>query len=144
VYFVTLSGFDTHFNQANTQANLLTVLSTGLAAFQKDLEAHGLDGQVATMTFSEFGRRPFENQSKGTDHGTAAPLFVMGSRIKAGLHGTPPSLDLPKNQDVAYSTDFRGIYATMLENWLGYPSEPVLGAKFATLPLIASPIVARA
>jgi uncharacterized protein (DUF1501 family) len=140
VYFVTLSGFDTHFNQAGTQANLLSVLSAGLAAFQQDLEAHGLDGQVATMTFSEFGRRPFENQSKGTDHGTAAPLFVMGSRLQAGLHGTAPSLDLPKNQDVAYSTDFRSVYATMLENWLGYPSAPVLGAKFATLPLIASPV----
>jgi len=63
----------------------------------------------------------------------------MGSGIKAGLHGTPPSLGLPKNQDVAYSTDFRGIYATMLEDWLGYPSQPVLGAKFTTLPLIAAP-----
>jgi len=137
VYFVTLTGFDTHYNQANTQANLLTNLSTGLAAFQKDLAAHRLDGQVTTMTFSEFGRRPFENESKGTDHGTAAPLFVMGSRIKGGLHGTPPSLDLPKNQDVTYSTDFRSVYATMLENWLGCPSEPVLGGKFANLPLIA-------
>jgi uncharacterized protein (DUF1501 family) len=142
VYFVTLSGFDTHFNQANTQANLLTVLSTGLAAFQSDLEAHRLDGQVATMTFSEFGRRPFENESKGTDHGTAAPLFVMGSGIKGGLHGTPPSLDLPKNQDVAYGTDFRSIYATMLEQWLGYPSEPVLGGRFPLLPLIAPPVAA--
>ncbi len=137
VYFVTLTGFDTHYNQAGTQANLLATLSTGLAAFQKDLAAHRLDGQVTTMTFSEFGRRPFENESKGTDHGTAAPLFVMGSRIKGGLHGTPPSLDLPKNQDVAYSTDFRSVYATMLENWLGYPAEPVLGGKFAPLPLIA-------
>jgi uncharacterized protein (DUF1501 family) len=140
VYYVTLSGFDTHFNQANTQANLLGILSNGLAAFQQDLEAHHLDGQVTTMTFSEFGRRPFENQSKGTDHGTAAPLFVMGSRIKGGLHGTPPSLNLPKNQDVAYSTDFRSVYATMLENWLGYPSQPVLGSKFETLPLFASPV----
>ena len=136
VYFVTLTGFDTHYNQAGTQANLLTTLSTGLAAFQKDLAAHQLDGQVTTMTFSEFGRRPFENESKGTDHGTAAPLFVMGSKLKAGLHGTPPSLDLPKNQDVTFSTDFRSVYATMLENWLGYPSEPVLGGKFATLPLL--------
>jgi uncharacterized protein (DUF1501 family) len=136
VYFVTLTGFDTHYNQAGTQANLLTTLSTGLASFQKDLAAHRLDGQVTTMTFSEFGRRPFENESKGTDHGTAAPLFVMGSRIKAGLHGTPPSLDLPKNQDVTFSTDFRSVYATMLEDWLGYPSEPVLGGKFAPLPLI--------
>ncbi len=137
VYFVTLTGFDTHYNQAGTQASLLATLSTGLASFQKDLAAHRLDDQVTTMTFSEFGRRPFENESRGTDHGTAAPLFVMGSRLKGGLHGMPPSLDLPKNQDVAYSTDFRSVYATMLENWLGYPSEPVLGGKFAPLPLFA-------
>ena len=137
VYFVTLTGFDTHYNQAGTQASLLATLSTGLASFQKDLAAHRLDDQVTTMTFSELGRRPFENESRGTDHGTAAPLFVMGSRLKGGLHGMPPSLDLPKNQDVAYSTDFRSVYATMLENWLGYPSEPVLGGKFAPLPLFA-------
>ena len=142
VYFVTLNGFDTHFNQAATQATLLSTLSAGLAAFQQDLEAHHLDDQVVTMTFSEFGRRPFENESKGTDHGTAAPLFVMGSGIVGGLHGNPPSLALPKNQDVAYSTDFRQIYATMLENWLGYPSLPVLGQKFETLPLISRPVVA--
>jgi len=136
VYFVSLNGFDTHVNQADTHANRLKTLSEGLAAFQHDLEAHKLDGQVMTMTFSEFGRRPSENESKGTDHGTAAPLFVMGSRVKGGLHGTPPALNLPKNQDVTYSTDFRSVYATMLENWLESPSEPVLNGKFATLPLV--------
>lgn len=136
VYFVTLTGFDTHFSQAETHARLLRLLSAGLSAFQKDLEAHRLDGQVTTMTFSEFGRRPFENESKGTDHGTAAPLFVMGSRVKAGLLGTPPSLDIPRNQDVAFSTDFRSLYATMLEDWLGSPSAPVLGGAFPKLPLV--------
>lgn len=137
VYYVTLTGFDTHYNQAPTQANLLTTLSTGLAAFQQDLTAHRLDGQVTTMTFSEFGRRPFENESKGTDHGTAAPLFVMGSGVRGGLHGTPPNLDVPKNQDVAFSTDFRSVYATMLDGWLGCPSGPVLGGTFPSLPLLA-------
>ena len=136
VYFVSLSGFDTHSNQANQQANLLATLSTGLAAFQKDLEAHHLDGQVATMTFSEFGRRPNENESRGTDHGTAAPLFVMGSRIKGGLHGTAPSLQLAPNQDLTFSTDFRNIYATMLDRWMACPSEAVLGGKFSALPII--------
>ncbi|MGH7995798.1 MAG: DUF1501 domain-containing protein [Opitutaceae bacterium] len=138
VYFVTLTGFDTHVNQLGTHTRLLEVLSAGLAAFQRDLEAHRLDGQVVTMTFSEFGRRPFENDSKGTDHGTAAPLFVMGSRVQAGLHGAAASLDIPRNQDVAYGTDFRSLYATMLESWLGYPSEPVLGAKFAPLPIFTA------
>jgi uncharacterized protein (DUF1501 family) len=137
VYFVSLSGFDTHANQLAQQANLLTQLSAGLAAFQKDLEAHKLDSQVTTMTFSEFGRRPSENESRGTDHGTAAPLFVMGSRVKGGLHGTPPSLKLQRNQDLTYTTDFRSVYATALERWLDCPSEPVLGGKFEALPIIA-------
>ncbi|MEO6874803.1 MAG: DUF1501 domain-containing protein [Opitutaceae bacterium] len=136
VYFVSLSGFDTHSNQANQQANLLTTLSEGLAAFQKDLQLHKLDGQVTTMTFSEFGRRPSENESRGTDHGTAAPLFVMGARVKGGLHGTAPDLNLAHNQDLTYTTDFRAVYATMLDRWLGCPSEPVLGAKFASLPIV--------
>lgn len=136
VYFVSLSGFDTHSNQANQQANLLTTLSDGLAAFQKDLELHKLDGQVTTMTFSEFGRRPSENESRGTDHGTAAPLFVMGSRVKGGLHGTAPALNLAPNQDLTFTTDFRSVYATMLGRWLDCPSEPVLGGKFAPLGIV--------
>jgi uncharacterized protein (DUF1501 family) len=136
VYFVSLSGFDTHSNQMGQQANLLGQLSDGLAAFQKDLEAHQLADQVTTMTFSEFGRRPSENESKGTDHGTAAPLFVMGARVKGGLHGTPPSLKLERNQDLAFSTDFRRVYATALERWLNCPAEPVLGRKFDLLPIV--------
>ena len=136
VYFVSLSGFDTHGNQLGQQANLLTQLSDGLAAFQKDLEAHSLDGQVMTMTFSEFGRRPNENESRGTDHGTAAPLFVLGSRVKGGLHGTAPSLKLEKNQDLTFSTDFRQVYATALDAWLDCPSEAVLGGKFDRLAIV--------
>ncbi|HZT22808.1 MAG TPA: DUF1501 domain-containing protein, partial [Verrucomicrobiae bacterium] len=136
VYFVSLSGFDTHANQLNTQANLLKVLSEGLAAFQKDLEAHKLDQQVLTMTFSEFGRRASENGNKGTDHGTAAPLFVMGSRLKAGLHGSAPVLDLPKNQDITFSTDFRQVYATVLDRWLDCPDVAVLGKNYEPLAFI--------
>ena len=136
VYFVSLSGFDTHSNQLNQQANLLTQLSDGLGSFQKDLEAHRLDGQVTTMTFSEFGRRPSENESRGTDHGTAAPLFMLGSSVKGGLHGTAPSLKLERKQDLSFSTDFRSVYATALDSWLKCPSEPVLGGKFASLPII--------
>jgi uncharacterized protein (DUF1501 family) len=138
VYFVSLNGFDTHFNQLGTQANLLKTLGEGLAAFQKDLEAHHLDGQVTTMTFSEFGRRASENDSKGTDHGTASPLFVLGSRVRGGLHGTAPDLNLPKNRDLTFTTDFRSVYATMLESWLGAPSSPVLGGRFPLLPIIAA------
>lgn len=136
VYFVSLSGFDTHSNQLTQQANLLTQLSEGLAAFQRDLEAHKLDSQVATMTFSEFGRRPSENESRGTDHGTAAPLFVMGSRVKGGLHGTAPMLNLQRNQDLTFSTDFRQVYATALDRWLDCPSTAILGKKFPPLSIV--------
>lgn len=136
VYFVSLSGFDTHTNQIIQQANLLTQLSDGLAAFQKDLESHQLDGQVVTMTFSEFGRRPSENDSHGTDHGTAAPLFVMGSRVKAGLHGTAPSLKLKHNEDLTFSTDFRQVYGTVLDRWLGCPAKAVLGEELAAIDFV--------
>ncbi|CAM2831111.1 DUF1501 domain-containing protein [Rariglobus hedericola] len=136
VYFVSLGGFDTHSNQTNNHANLLKTLSEGLAAFQKDLVARKLDSQVLTMTFSEFGRRPNENESRGTDHGTAAPLFVMGSQIKGSLHGTPPSLALQKNKDLEFSTDFRQVYATVLDKWFSCPTDQVLGKTYAPLPFI--------
>ncbi|MEO7599119.1 MAG: DUF1501 domain-containing protein [Opitutus sp.] len=127
VYFVSLGGFDTHGNQARQHGALLKTLSEGLGAFQSDLKAHGLADQVTTMTFSEFGRRPSENESRGTDHGTAAPLFVMGARVRGGLHGTPPSLRLQRNQDMTFSTDFRQVYATLLDQWMECPAASVLG-----------------
>ncbi len=136
IYYVSLGGFDTHSNQANQHANLLRNLSESLAAFQQDLEAHKLDGQVLTMTFSEFGRRPSENESRGTDHGTAAPLFVMGSRVKSGLHGRAPSLEVERNQDLQFSTDFRQVYATVLDRWLGGRSGEVLGRQFSALDFV--------
>jgi uncharacterized protein (DUF1501 family) len=135
VYYVSLTGFDTHHNQLGTHANLLKNLSEGLAAFQHDLDSKHLDGQVLTMTFSEFGRRPSENQSRGTDHGTAAPLFVLGSRVKPGLHGQAPSLALEPNQDMQHSTDFRQVYSTLLDQWLGCPPTTVLGPSFPNLDL---------
>jgi uncharacterized protein (DUF1501 family) len=136
VYFVTLSGFDTHSGRLAQHANLLTQLSDALAAFQRDLEAHKLDNQVTTMTFSEFGRRPSENESRGTDHGTAAPLFVMGSKVKGGLHGTPPSLKLERNQDLVFTTDFRSVYATVVDRWLGCPPESVVAPGFEPLAFL--------
>ena len=136
VYYVSLGGFDTHNNQLNTHAGLLKTLSESLAAFQADLESKQLDGQVLTMTFSEFGRRPSENESRGTDHGTAAPLFVMGSRLKPGLHGSAPSLDVARNQDLQYSTDFRAVYSTVLDRWLGCKSSAILGKDYQPLGFI--------
>lgn len=136
VYFVSLGGFDTHSNQLGNHGNLLGQLSDALHAFQKDLEGHKLDKQVTTMTFSEFGRRPSENDSAGTDHGTAAPLFVVGSNVKGGMYGTAPSLNIKKNQDIDFSTDFRQVYSTMLEKWMNCPSDAVLGKKYNNLPII--------
>jgi uncharacterized protein (DUF1501 family) len=133
VYFVSLGGFDTHANQAASHPNLLRTLGDAMTAFQRDLEAHRLDGQVMTMTFSEFGRRAAENESRGTDHGTAAPLFVMGKGVKAGLYGTPPVLDMPANEDPEFSTDFRQVYATVLDGWLGCSHTQILGREFRSL-----------
>jgi uncharacterized protein (DUF1501 family) len=133
VYFVSLGGFDTHAGQLNAHANLLRQLSEGLAAFQKDLTARKLDDQVLTMTFSEFGRRPNENESAGTDHGTAAPLFVMGRQIHGALHGTAPSLQVGKNADLEFTTDFRSVYATVLDRWLDTPADQILGARHERL-----------
>lgn len=136
VYFATLGGFDTHSNQAGNHANLLRTLSAGLAAFQKDLENRQLADQVVTLTFSEFGRRPDENDSGGTDHGTAAPLFVMGSKIKGGLIGSAPQLETRGRGGVAFSTDFRQVYSTILERWLDCPSTPILGRPFEQVPFL--------
>jgi uncharacterized protein (DUF1501 family) len=133
VYFVSLGGFDTHANQANAHSNLLRQLSEGLAAFQADLVARHLDDQVLTMTFSEFGRRPVENESRGTDHGTAAPLFVMGRDIAGPLHGAPPDLRVEKNADIRFGTDFRSVYATVLDRWLETPADAILGAHHERL-----------
>jgi uncharacterized protein (DUF1501 family) len=136
VYFVSLGSFDTHVNQLGRQDQLLQTLGDGLAAFQKDLEAHGLADQVIAMTFSEFGRRPMENDGRGTDHGTAAPLFVVGSRVKGGLHGAAPDLNVGRNQDLAFGCDFRQVYATVIDRWLGGSAEAVLSRKFDPLGFI--------
>jgi uncharacterized protein (DUF1501 family) len=88
------------------------------------------------MTFSEFGRRVAENGSAGTDHGTAAPLFVVGRKIKPGLYGRHPDLGQLERGDLRFSTDFRCVYATILENWLGANAPAILGQKFETLKFV--------
>ena len=135
VYYVSQGGYDTHQGQANAHPRLLTELGDSLKAFLTDLKALGQLDRVLVLTFSEFGRRVGENASGGTDHGAAAPLFVMGGKVKVGLHGEAPSLapgDL-LNGDVRFRTDFRSIYAGVLENWLHTPSEPILGRKFVPI-----------
>jgi uncharacterized protein (DUF1501 family) len=139
VYYVSQGGYDTHANQAGAHQRLLGVLGDALAAFIKDLKALGQSDRVLVMTFSEFGRRVAENGNAGTDHGAAAPLFLAGTRVRAGWHGKPPALDPTSlhNGDLRHSTDFRSVYASILEQWLRTDPKPVLGTPFPTLPLIA-------
>ncbi|NBB80376.1 MAG: DUF1501 domain-containing protein [Verrucomicrobia bacterium] len=136
VYFVSQSGYDTHANQLTNHERLLTELSAAMQAFQKDLTAHHKDDQVLTMTFSEFGRRPAENGSAGTDHGTAAPLFVMGSKVNGGLLGEAPELVTDPKKDLQYSTDFRSIYSSVLDKWLEADSGKILGEDFPHVPFV--------
>jgi uncharacterized protein (DUF1501 family) len=136
VYFVSQGGYDTHAGQQWKHARLLAELSGAMGAFQQDLTAHKKDDQVLTMTFSEFGRRPSENGSSGTDHGTAAPLFVMGSQVKGGLLGSAPDLNLGPNKDLKFSTDFRSVYRTVLDRWLEADPTKILGADYEALPLV--------
>lgn len=136
VYSLTLSGFDTHSHQSHQHHTMLQILSDGLSAFQKDLQSKHVDDQVITMAYSEFGRRPHENAARGTDHGTATPVFLMGSKIKGGFHGEHAELPLSAYADLEPTTDFRQIYATLLDDWLQCPSIPVLGGKADRLPLI--------
>jgi uncharacterized protein (DUF1501 family) len=136
VYYVTLGGFDTHANQLNRHAALMRELSGALLAFDRDLRHHRMDDQVVTMTFSEFGRRPTENHGGGTDHGTAAPLFVMGSKVKGGLHGTAPNLNVTANGDLDYNTDFRQVYATILQRWFQCDPKAILGANYPPLDFL--------
>jgi uncharacterized protein (DUF1501 family) len=136
VYYVSQGGFDTHANQIPAHERLMGDLDAALSAFVADLKAQGNLGRVMVISFSEFGRRVAENASGGTDHGAAAPLFVLGGGVKPGLYGAYPSLTDLHDGDLKFSTDFRSVYATALERWLGVPSEVVLGKKYPLLPFV--------
>ncbi|MCC7518269.1 MAG: DUF1501 domain-containing protein [Verrucomicrobiae bacterium] len=138
VYYVSQGGYDTHTNQKGAHERLLRELGDALRAFAADLKAQGNFDRVLLMTFSEFGRRVKENGSGGTDHGAGAPLFALGGGVKAGLHGEMPSLAAEHldRGDVAFRTDFRSVYATVLEKHLGVPSSPILGRAFPLLGLL--------
>lgn len=137
IFYVALDGFDTHSDQAPAHAGLLRELSGAVSAFTADLEEQGSLNRVATLVFSEFGRRVAENASRGTDHGAAAPAFVIGNRIQAGLLGPNPRLDDLDDGDVKFHTDFRSLYSAVLEHWLGWRAEPILGASFTPVELFA-------
>jgi len=133
VGYVTLGGFDTHANQAATHDVLMQTLANGVSAFYSDLAVHGKADNVVVMTWSEFGRRVEENGSLGTDHGTAAPMFILGNPVNKGIYGEPPSLSsLDENGNLKYTVDFRSVYATVLDRWMGASSKAVLGGSFGT------------
>ncbi|GAC1660177.1 MAG: DUF1501 domain-containing protein [Candidatus Elarobacter sp.] len=137
VLYVNHGSFDTHVTQKQTQDRLLADFANAIAAFYQDLAAHGNDKRVLTMTFSEFGRRVAENASRGTDHGEAAPAFLIGGGVKGGLYGQHPDLGRLNAGNLPFTTDFRQIYATVLERWLGRPSVPIVGGAFAPLPALS-------
>jgi len=140
VGYVTLGGFDTHANQQATHDTLMKLLADGLSAFYTDLSNHGKADTVVIMTWSEFGRRVEENGSLGTDHGTAAPMFVLGNPVNRGIFGEPPSLSSLDNAgNLKYTTDFRSVYATVLDRWLGASSHDVLGGSFGSQDFLPRP-----
>ncbi len=136
VYYAHMTGFDTHAGQQGVHDALLEQLSTGVEAFYRDLEAQGNAERVLVIAFSEFGRRVAENGSNGTDHGTAAPVLVFGKRIRPGLHGQQPSLTDLQSNDLKHHVDFRSVYATVLDGWLGAEPAKILGADFARVPFL--------
>ncbi len=136
VYYASIGSFDTHANQPGGHARLLGQFSDAVRAFQNDLTAQGNEGRVLTMAFSEFGRRVGQNASNGTDHGTAAPMFMFGSKVKGGFHSKHPSLTSLDNGDLKYTADFRSVYAEVLDNWLSTKSSDVLEGKFNHLRVL--------
>ena len=136
VYYASQGGFDTHAGQFNTHGRLMTDLNDAITAFVADLKQQGNFERVLLITFSEFGRRVAENANGGTDHGTAAPMFVLGGPVKPGLFGKHPSLTDLDHGDLKFNTDFRSVYATVLDGWLNTPSQMVLGRKFSSLGIL--------
>jgi uncharacterized protein (DUF1501 family) len=137
IYYTLQPGYDTHSSQLRTHQELLFDLSAAVKAFLDDMAANKLSDRVALLLFSEFGRTVKENGSEGTDHGTSGPVFLAGAGVKAGIVGQMPSLlELdPQHGDLQTVTDFRQVYATVLEDWLGISAQPVLGENFKKLGL---------
>lgn len=144
ILHVTLGGFDTHYTQQQRHDDLMGYLDAALSAFYQDLAGHGMSDRVIVATWSEFGRRPRENASAGTDHGTAAPVFLIGDAVKGGLYGELPSLaKLDASGNMGYSIDFRSVYQEILESHLEVDPREVFTESFERLPIISSGAVAK-
>ena len=136
---ITLGGFDTHSGELADHAKLMKDLDDGLTAFYMDLKAHGKENDVLVLTWSEFGRRVQENANEGTDHGSASMSFALGGGVKKGMYGEPVSLtNLIDKGNLNYTTDFRSVYATVIERWLGVPHEALLGKRWDQLGFVAA------
>jgi uncharacterized protein (DUF1501 family) len=136
VFYVSIDGFDTHAGQGGAtgaHAKLLGEVSGAITAFYKDVSARGHRDRVCVMTFSEFGRRAKENGSHGTDHGSGAPMFLVGGKVQAGIIGVHPSLTKLEEGNLVHAIDFRRVYAAVLERWLGVEAKPVVGNGFEPL-----------
>jgi uncharacterized protein (DUF1501 family) len=130
------NAFDTHVQQADLHSRLLTYTSDAISAFFKDLQRLGRAQDCTMLVFSEFGRRPRENNNRGTDHGTAGPMFVIGAGVKGGLHGSAVDLEkLNDTDNLIHTVDFRQVYASVIDQWMGGKSSEVLGSKFEPLAL---------
>jgi uncharacterized protein (DUF1501 family) len=140
VYYVSYGGFDTHAGQLNRHQRLIDDLATSLQTFTTGLKSDGLLDRVLLMTFSEFGRRVAENGSQGTDHGAAAPLFLIGGSVKPGLHGKHPSLRAEEldQGDLRWSVDFRSIYGTVLKDWLDTDPQRIISGSAARIEILTA------
>ena len=137
ILYITYGGFDNHATQNVDHDPLLTTVSNGIKAFFDDLDGHGKSRDVLFMTWSEFGRRVQDNGSNGTDHGTAAPHFVIGDAVNRGVYGSPPNLgNLDSNGNLRIENDFRSYYGTILSDWLGADSSAILGAGWPNLGFV--------
>ncbi len=136
VFYAVQGGYDTHARQLQSHGNLLRALSSAVNAFMSDLKAAKLDDRVMVLCFSEFGRRVDENGSKGTDHGSAGLTMLIGSGVKAGIHGGYPSLLDLDDGGLKVKTDFRSVYASVLNDWMGLDATPVVGKTIEPLQVV--------
>jgi uncharacterized protein (DUF1501 family) len=140
LFYVTYAGnaFDTHVQQADLHSRLLMYTADAVRGFIEDLKRIGRADEVAVMIFTEFGRRVEENGSLGTDHGTATPMFLVGKGVKGGFYGRHPSLTDLDDGNLKMTTDFRRVYATAIEEWLGYDdTQTVLKGRFEPIGVFA-------
>lgn len=137
IFYLSLGGFDTHSAQKSAHRNLLRRYSRSLKAFLDDMKKHKLSDRVTVVTFSEFGRQLRENASAGTDHGTCGPVFIAGDAIKPGILSKYPSLTDLEDNEMKATVDFRSIYASLLQDWLGIEATGPLGGKFKPLRVVS-------